>query len=191
MGPHPSRIKRTQLLLVKQEIDAIIVVSTANFFYFTGIWIDPLERLLACVIRKNGDPVIIAPQIHEEELAPCSIGTILWQDGQDPIALLARCLPVEGIVAVDNLWPSRYLLFLMKQRPKLAFTNSDEILGVIRRKKDSIELGYLREAGAKTDRIMQEITRKITAGVKEIEVAEELLSLWRREGEQPSFPPIY
>lgn len=182
MNPYLKRIIRVQSLMEKQGIDAVIAVSTANFFYFTGTWIDPHERLLVCVIRKNEDPIILAPQMHEEDLISCTIETIFWKDGQDAIELLAKYLPDNGIISVDNLWSSYNLISLMKHKPSLEFVNSSGSLGVLRRIKDSVEIELLREAGIKADRVMREIMKKVVPGVKEIEVVEELKFLWKKEG---------
>src|SRR5579875_2192302 len=131
-----QRIQRVQQLLLNQGVDAVLATSTANFFYFTETWIDPHERLLAYLVPKNGDPVILAPKMHEEDFSDSSVEILFWEDGQDAVSLLAKYLPEHGTVSIDNLWASQKLISLMKYRPSLQFVDSVKTLGDLRLKKD-------------------------------------------------------
>lgn len=186
-----ERIQRMKALLDQRNIDAVVATSSANFFYFTETWINPHERLLAFVVPRNGDPVILAPEMHKEDLSNVSVETLFWEDGQDAISLLAKYLPNQGTISVDNLWPSQNLISLMTHKPGLKYVDSVDTLGAIRLKKDERERTLLREAGAMADRVMAQIVSKIMPGMTELEVIEELTALWRQMGVQEmAFPSI-
>ncbi|GMA60951.1 hypothetical protein GCM10025859_13910 [Alicyclobacillus fastidiosus] len=186
-----NRVQRMQGILGDLGVDAVVATSSANFFYFTETWINPHERLLAYVIRKDGDPVILAPKMHREDLANAATETLFWEDGQDAISLLATCLPEHGTLSIDNLWPSQNLISLMKSSPKLNFINSVSTLGRLRLLKDERERTLLREAGKAADTVMAQIVTKIRPGMSELEVVEELNQLWKKVGaREPSFHPI-
>lgn len=186
-----SRIKQAEKLLEEHSIDAVIATSTSNFFYFTDTWIEAHEQLLAIVIRKTGQPFVIAPKMHEEDLADSGLETLFWNDGEDALSLLVKSLPETGTISVDNVWPSQNLVSLMRHRPQLSFVESTKTLGRLRLKKDPHELNLLREAGAAADRVMEQIIGKVKPGMLEMELAEELRHLWTKEGVYDlSFAPI-
>ncbi len=186
-----ARIKRARHLLETHGVDAVVITSTANFFFFTETWINPHERLLSFVIRKTGDPVILAPKMHENDMVGSSVETLLWNDGENAMALLAKCIPEKGVVSIDSLWPSQNLISLMRHRPQLTFIDSTRILGELRLRKDQHELALLRKAGEVADGVMQQIIAKIVPGMREIDVVEELKNLWTKEGvDEVSFNPI-
>lgn len=186
-----SRIERAKQLLDVNGLDALIATSTANFYYFTETWIDPHERLLAFVIPKVGDPVLIAPALHEHDFKDFPVETVLWRDGADTIALLGQHLPESGILSVDNLWPSSNLISLMRQRPDLSMVDSAPTIAKLRLHKDARERDVLCRAGQATDRVMNALISQLRPGMTELEAAEELRLLWAQEGASAmSFNPI-
>lgn len=186
-----SRVTRAQKRLQENSVDALIVTSTANFYYFTEMWIDPHERLLALVIPKASDPVIIAPALHEEDFKDASIETVLWTDGTDTTELLAKHLPESGVISIDNLWPSANLIALMRHRSDLTMLDSTATIAKLRLHKDEREQDLLRRAGKATDSVMESLFSRIRPGMTELDVEDELRSLWEQEGvTSMSFSPI-
>ncbi|GMA61914.1 hypothetical protein GCM10025859_23540 [Alicyclobacillus fastidiosus] len=186
-----ERVNRARTLLVAQQLDAVIATSSSNFYYFTGVHIEPHERLLAFILPRQGDPVILAPKLHEEEFAGISIEARFWSDGQDTTELLGTVLPKEGNISVDSSWPSKSLLSLMAHRPNLRFVDSATTLSHLRLRKDARELCLLREAGVLTDRVMANVIGDIRVGMTELDVVERLKHFWRQEGVyELAFAPI-
>lgn len=54
--------------LKKQQADAAWITTPLNIFYFTGYLSDPHERLLALLIKENGEQVLFCPQLEVEEV---------------------------------------------------------------------------------------------------------------------------
>ncbi len=186
-----NRVLRAKQMLDAQNLDAVIVTSTANFFYFTETWINPHERLLAYLVRKNGDPIILAPKLHQDDLVDASVETVFLEDGENAVERLAKFLPDQGTISIDNLWPSQNLVSLIKEKPNLTFVDSVQTLGAQRLRKDERELNLLRVAGATADKVIGQMISKISPGMSELEVVEELAHLWKKEGvNEVSFNPI-
>ncbi|MEF3304628.1 M24 family metallopeptidase [Paenibacillus sp. GYB003] len=187
---YEERIGKLQSLLGQGGYEAIIVASPANLFYFTGVWIEAHERLLALAVRRGERPVLVAPDLHRGELDRLGIETVYWRDGADAAALLAGTLRADGVVAVDDGWPSGHLIALMRHRPSLRWTGGGSLLGALRQVKDRHELDRIRESASALNRVMEAFVPQIRVGRSEAELLELLLELWKREGiRELSFDP--
>lgn len=189
-SPYRERIGKLQSLLAQSENEAVVVASAANLYYFTGIWIEAHERLLALAVRRDGPPALIAPDLHRGELSPLGLDIVYWRDGEDAAALLADKLDAARTVAVDDTWPSGHLLGLMRHLPEVRWTNGGRLLGQLRQAKDRFEANRIRESAAVLNRVMSAFAAHIREGKTEAELLEELLDLWKREGvRELSFDP--
>lgn len=178
-----QRRDRARKLLAATGYDAVIATSMANLYYFTDQWIHAHERVLAVVIRKDGDDVIIAPEMHRQDFTDSPVETIFWQDGTDAIELLGRLLPDGGQVSVDDWWPSRNLIALQAAKPNLHCTDSRQTLSVLRRTKDAQEIAWLKQAGTITDRVMEQLMTYVKPGVTERALIDHLMGLWKQQPE--------
>lgn len=187
---YTERITKLQRLLKQTSVDAVIVASAANLFYFTGVWIEAHERLLALAVRRDGSALLVAPDLHRGELDPAGLPIVYWRDGDDAAKLLGDALPESGTISVDEAWPSGHLLGLMKYRTDVLWTGGADLLGKLRRVKDRYELDLLRESASALNRVMQSFIPLIREGRSEAELLEELQQLWKREGiRELSFDP--
>ncbi|MBB5324932.1 Xaa-Pro dipeptidase [Anoxybacillus tepidamans] len=187
-----QRMKKAQAILEKNGWEAVIASSPANFFYFTGTWLDSHERLQAVVIPRTGSASIIVHEMSREEISlPDEVQLILWKDGESAVKTLAGLLPEYGVVAVDNQWPSEKLIDLMSIRKHLSFVKSTPVIGALRLRKDETEIELLRKSGEIADRVMKKIISFVKPGMTEKQVADELKRLFQIEGvERLSFQPI-
>ncbi|MDF2726148.1 MAG: peptidase [Paenibacillus sp.] len=187
---YQARIAKLRPLMEAAGCEAVIVASAANLFYFTGLWIDAHERLLALVVKRNGEALLVAPDLHRGELAHQQMSAVFWRDGEDAAALLANALPTSGAVGVDEAWASGHLIALMRHRPHIVWTGSAGLLGAIRRVKDAFELDRIRESAAVLNRVMAAFMPHLRAGRTEEQLLGQLLELWKQEGvRELSFDP--
>lgn len=187
---YADRFRRVSLFMEQNGCDALIVTATPNVFYFTGKWIDPHERLLAVLIRLGKDPVVFAPSLHTGDFDSNQMECVYLNDGEDNIGILAQYLNDTGTVSIDNTWQSANLLALMGKKPNLQFVASDNVLVPLRTIKDAQEIEYIRKSGQLADRVMAGIIAQVRPGITEMEIVEELKSLWKKEGiHELSFSP--
>lgn len=185
-----DRIRKLQAALGQTACGTAVVASAANLFYLTGLWIDAHERLLALAVPREGEPVLIAPDLHRGELEPLGLKTVFWRDGENAAALLAEAIGKAGGIAVDEAWSSGHLLALMRHSPATDWHGAGELLAALRRVKDPEELDLIRQSASVLNRVMESFIPLIRAGRSEAELLADLLELWKREGvRELSFEP--
>ncbi|MEG6616233.1 Xaa-Pro peptidase family protein [Peptococcaceae bacterium 1198_IL3148] len=182
MDIYQQRFQRAQKLLATQQVDAVVVTSTPNFFYFTGTWLESNERLQAIVIPQQGTPTLLAHEMFKEQVAAAGVDMLFWSDGQVAVELLNQYLPSAGTVAIDNSWPSGNLIQLMQINTHLNFVDSKDILGALRLHKDQVEVARLKESGKTADRVMESLAKFIKPGLTERQVADEIRSQFKQLG---------
>lgn len=191
--PYEKRLEKAHQLLMEQDVEAVIVTSPANFFYFSGVWLDSYERLQAIVISKDKEKShMIVPEMSVEEVASAThFEKRFWKDGENPLEIVANLLPDEGKVSIDNYWPSFQLLGLMDLKENLQYITSTSILGRLRLLKDEHEVQKLKESAKIADEVVEEIIDFVKPGMTEKEVVEEIVRLYQAKGASDvSFGPI-
>ncbi|PGY10303.1 Xaa-Pro peptidase family protein [Bacillus sp. AFS031507] len=189
---YQNRIHKVQKQLEELNLEAVVVTSPPNFFYFSGTWLDSHERLQAIVIPKAGKPTMIVHEMSKEEVSFNGIfENAFWKDGENSLELLASILPLNGTVSIDNLWPSQNLLKLIQLKNQLSFVESTQVIGKSRLNKDSQEFELLKRSGAIADNVLQQVIDYLRPGLTEKEVADEIKRLFALQGvETLSFNPI-
>ncbi|RSK54595.1 M24 family metallopeptidase [Bacillus canaveralius] len=189
---YQNRIKKVQRLLEEAKLDAAVITSPPNFFYFSGTWLDSHERLQAIVIPKEGKATMVVHEMSKEEVHPADLfDTVFWKDGDFSLELLAKVLPDKGTISIDNQCPSRNLLSLMNLNSQLTFVDSTKVIGKARLNKDEQEVELLTRSGAIADEVMEQIFTFIKPGITEKQVADELKRLFALRGvDELSFDPI-
>ncbi|MDQ0338746.1 Xaa-Pro dipeptidase [Caldalkalibacillus uzonensis] len=187
-----TRLEKAKQLLGETQIDALVVTSSPNVYYFSGTWLDSHERLQAIVISRTEQPKMIVHEMSEQEVSPPSqVDTIFWKDGEPAIEILAQHLPHTGTIAIDNQWPSGNLIELMGLKRDVSFVKSTQLIGQLRLRKDEVEIELLRKSGQVADEVMSEVIQFIRPGLKETEVVEQIKSLFKAKGvDKLSFNPI-
>ncbi|MEH6989418.1 M24 family metallopeptidase [Cytobacillus firmus] len=189
---YQKRIEKVQKLLEETKLDAAVITSPPNFFYFSGTWLDSHERLQAIVIPKFGKAVMVVHEMSKEEIHPTNLfDMVFWKDGDFSLEVLAKVLPENGTISIDNHWPSQNLLLLMGLKDQLEFVDSRKIIGKARLNKEPQEVELLTRSAAIADMVMNQIINFIKPGHSEKEVADELKRLFALHGvNELSFNPI-
>ncbi|WP_245631798.1 M24 family metallopeptidase [Alicyclobacillus ferrooxydans] len=194
-----QRIKTMQQELASEGLDAVIVTSPANLFYFAGVWLEVGERATALVIRHNADPLWIVHAMFATEAAQSQVQKSLWKDGEQPFDRIAEAIGSGSRFAVDGDWEARHVLSLIAAVRKLSSSAgesplpvaADSIVSQLRARKDQVELDKLQRASDRADEVVGKLKGAIQTGSTELELAKRLAQLWEDSGsEGMSFPPI-
>ena len=159
--------------LERHELDALILEPGTNFRYLTGMAVERSERLVALVLTAGGDSWIVGPAFEAERLGgAASGGYIVWQENEDPYAVLGRRL---GSVRRVGLGPTTWFADAERMGAALSgatLTSAHELLASLRMHKTPFELDAIRRAAAACRQRIHEAHARLRPGITEIELAE-------------------
>jgi Xaa-Pro aminopeptidase len=160
-------------------MDAVLITPGSDLRYLLGYDAVPLERLTCLVLRAQGDPVLVVPELELLAAQASPAGALgldihTWSETQNPYALVTTLVPHARSIALDNHMWAEKVLALRDAMPDVAQFLSDAIVGEMRMRKDLHEIGALREAGAAIDRVHATVPLMIRPGMTEAQVGTQI-----------------
>src|SRR5262245_8234770 len=134
--PRVDRLDRARALLAQGGIDALLVGPSPDLQYLAGYAPPPLERMTLLLVTAQGDTSLVVPALEaplaEEQLGGLGIKPLVWQETEDPAALVAQALAAVGaaggrLAAGDRLW-ARFLLRLQAALPAATWVSASTVL---------------------------------------------------------------
>src|SRR5215469_8175797 len=167
-----SRLQLAQKLMadVEPKYDALFVAPGTSLYYFTGIRWGMSERLLALVLPRTGDPIVVVPAFEEGRMReklqfPAEVR--IWQEDQSPTKIAAAALADRGIrtgkIGVEETAPFTFYDHLRAAAPGLECISADPLTIACRGRKSDHELELMRLACESTF----DVFRAVFASVKE------------------------
>lgn len=189
--------QRLQQLLESMRQDGIthhIVSDPLSIYYFTGYKVDPGERLFALNISHTGHHQFIINQLFPLPQLPKDIKdhfTLeVFKDGEPIMERIAQQLG-EGPVGIDKFWPSGFLIQLLQLKPHLTVLDGSYLVDNLRAVKSPDEIQWMTESSHLNDQAMEQITARLTKGLSEQEMIEQLATIYQQLGANGfSFEPI-
>lgn len=154
-----QRLQRVRERLTVLDVDALLLSVGADLPYLTGYRAMPLERLTMLVLPREGDPVLVVPELEAPrvEARPAVFGIETWTETEDPILAVDRLLGGARRAAIgDQTW-ARFVVALLAQRPGLQLLQGSEVTAPIRMVKDAAEIEALARAAAAADSVQQQL----------------------------------
>ncbi len=162
----------------KPDYAALYVTPGSSMLYFTGIHWWPSERILALLIPRTGDPLLICPAFEEGRLREnlkWPIAVKVWQEDESPYRVAASWLrpkdrPV-GRIAVESGTPYMFFDGLRKSYPYPEYLSGDAIMLGCRARKSENELALMRLACQATFDVYKAAFASLHEGIKQSEVS--------------------
>jgi Xaa-Pro aminopeptidase len=176
------RIAKLQDHLIKNNIDAALIIQRVDLFYFSGT-----IQQANLYIPAEGDPILLAVKSSERAMAesaierivplksPQTIPQILKQNGYE----LPRTLGLELDVLPANLYFNYQSIFENAQIIDISFA-----IRFIRSIKSAYELDIMRQAGKLSDEVAGRVPEILREGMTELELAGKVESEARKRGHQ-------
>jgi Xaa-Pro dipeptidase len=184
----PARRHALQQVMAQHGLDAYLASTSESLLYFSGLAENGHERLLALVVKSDGQSGLICPALTAAQAE--RVGAEVWgswRDGENPFALAAERLAGAKRVAVDSGFRADHLLALMAALPGVEFVAGDKIRAQVMRRKSEAELAALRRAGALADAAYAAVIPHVRAGITEVELVDRLHSAMKENGGSPTF----
>lgn len=186
---YQQRLERVMAGLAEMGLSQMIVSDPKSIWYLTGIDCEPMERLLAMVIRMDGAPVLFLNRLFNVPNPPYEA---LWHsDTEDPIAQIAGVIAQDKPLGIDKEWPARFLIPLMEKCPGLTVRLGSDAVDQCRACKDETEKQLMRAASVINDAVIEKAAAYVRPGMTEKQVAAFIDGCYAEAGcSGPSFPTI-
>ena len=173
-----ERITKVQNLMRLDNVDALLLSVGADLPYFIGYEAMPLERLTMLIIRDEGNPTLVIPQLERARVTerPTIFNIREWGETEDPIEIVATALTGSVRVAIGDTTWTRFTIELLKRMPSIDLLRANPITSQLRSIKSTEELERLQQAASAVDKIAYRLQNGQIEliGKTEREISEEL-----------------
>jgi len=167
-----ARLAKAQALM---STDAMIIGAGASLLYFAGVGWGATERMVAMLLPRRGEPVMICPRFEEGSLR-ASLGIEapmrLWDEHENPAALAAQVLAEWDAksLAIDPALAFAMFDALRLAAPDVEMPNAAPVVDGCRSIKSAAELALMRQAKAMTLEVHRRAARILAPGITTGEV---------------------
>lgn len=177
---YDARIERVLGYMAQEGLSQILVTSTASVYYLTGVWVDPMERMLAFYLDDSGRRVLFGNELFGLQPAP-GRELFVHTDSDDPLRDVVRIVR-PGKIGIDKAWPSRFLISLLGQRPDCTPALGSAPVDNARMRKDAEEIEALRRASRINDSVVAAAIEAVREGAVESQLAALVEEKFREAG---------
>ena len=188
-----ARVAKAQHLMRQQGLDALYLDTSTNLRYFTGIVLNPTERLHGAIIPADGPVTYLSPAFEEPKtraLLQWGEDIRCWEAHEDPTALAIdtiRSLGVaRGTVAIDPATPFFTVAGLQRAGNQFSFVSGGRITAACRQVKSAAEIALMQLANAVTLAVHKAAARCMAPGLTTPEVQAFLDAAHRTLGAPPA-----
>src|SRR5216684_269840 len=174
-----QRIVHAQKLMseLAPKYDALFVAPGTSLYYFTGIRWGISERLLALVLPRTGDPIVIVPGFEEGRLReklqfPAEVR--VWQEDESPTKIAVTALGDRGIrtgrVGVEETAAFTFFDHLRGVAPGFECVSADAVTIACRGRKSAHELELMRLACEATFDVFRAVFASLKEGMSQEDI---------------------
>lgn len=174
-----GRIQHAQRLMAeaKPEFAALYLTPGTGLYYYTGIRWGLSERLLALVIPRRGEPMLVCPAFEEGRLRELQLWPIevrAWQEDEDPSKVAAKWFAERGIrtgrVGIEETTRFTFYDALRRAAPPLELASGDPITIGCRARKSGHELELMRLACEATCEVYRALFASLREGMSQRDI---------------------
>jgi Xaa-Pro dipeptidase len=177
-----QRIQALKSRLAAADLDAALVLQTADLFYFTGT-IQQSHLYVPC----DGDPLLMVRKDFERAAAESPIDRIvpIRSPRQLPELLRRHGHPKPRRVGIEmDVLPANLYLNFRQLLDGIELVDASTDIRLIRAVKSEYEIALIAEAARLSDRVAAGMAELLAEGVTEIELAGQVEALARKLGHQ-------
>jgi Xaa-Pro dipeptidase len=174
-----GRLQHAQKLMAElaPKYDALFVAPGTSLYYFTGIRWGISERLLALVLPRTGDPIVVVPAFEEgrmRERLHFAAEVRAWQEDESPTKIAAAALADRGIrtgrVGVEETAAFTFFDHLRSAGPGFECVSADPVTIACRGRKSAHELELMRLACEATFDVFRAVFASLEPGMSQEEI---------------------
>jgi Xaa-Pro aminopeptidase len=175
-----SRIAKAQKLMADSSpaFDALFLAPGTGLYYFTGIRWGLSERLLAVLIPKSGQPILVVPAFEEgrcREKLKFPMDVRVWQEDQSPTKIAAAALVDRGLrsgqIGIEETAGFTFYDHFRQAAPGFSCVSADPITIACRAHKSAHELELMRLACDATFDVFAAVFASLKEGLSQEDIA--------------------
>jgi len=174
-----GRMLQAQKLMSEQapKYDALFIAPGTSLYYFTGIRWGISERLLALVLPRTGEPIVVVPAFEEgrmREKLTFAAEVRAWQEDESPTKIAAAALGDRGIrtghVGVEETAAFTFFDHFHAVASGLQFVSADPVTIACRGRKSDHELELMRLACEATFDVFRAVFASLKEGMSQEDI---------------------
>jgi Xaa-Pro dipeptidase len=176
-----GRLLRAQELMgqLNPKFDALFIGPGTSLYYFTGIRWHLSERLLAVIVPRSGQPILISPAFEESRMRESlryPMEVRVWQEDDSPTKIIAGALADRGTragrVGIEETLPFTFYDHFRAAGPGYEAVSADPVTIACRAQKSPHELELMRLACSATCEVYREVFANLKEGMTEKTIGE-------------------
>lgn len=177
--------------LAKLGLSQMLVTDPISIFYLSGALIWPGERFLGLLISTQQTPSLILNKLFiTPAIQKLGLKLLSYEDGDNAVSLLKDLCDPGQALGVDKFMASQFLLLMMKGQIAKTYETASLAVDEARAVKDAYEQECMRHASQVNDQAMTELVKRLREGMSELELAEELRSIYLSLGADRVYNPV-
>ena len=188
---YEGRQARAREGLVRAGLDALVITGPENIFYLTGQQTPGYYTFQALILPAQGDAIFVIRQLEYFNFIANTFisNTRVYQDGEDPIAVLMKVIEREGLagrrVAIDKRgWFLPIATYEMLQSALGTVDDGAGIVETLRAVKSPLELEKLGKAASYVDAGMRAGLAAVRPGASDNDLVAAMMEAAIRAGSE-------
>lgn len=180
---YDARAGEVATALKTAGLDAIVIEPGPNMLYLAGVRWGRSERSFLCVLRADGSQSWICPAFEQRsagERLPPGAEVLLWQEHEDPFALVAGLVGGRARIAVDS--DARGFIYAGIREHVAGAVLDDGPIASVRLRKSTAELDRIRRANEATKAAIAAAAVNLQPGMTQSAFAAELTAAQQAAG---------
>ena len=175
-----ERLVRAQKMMSELEpkYDALFFAPGTSLYYFTGIRWGISERLLALVLPRAGNPILVVPGFEEgrlREKLQFAAEVRVWQEDESPTKIAVGALGDRGVrtgrVGVEETAAFTFFDQLRGVAPGFECVSADAVTIACRGRKSAHELELMRLACGATCDVFRAVFASLKEGMSQEDIS--------------------
>jgi Xaa-Pro dipeptidase len=185
------RLLHAQQLMseVHPKFDAILIGPGTSLYYFTGIRWGLSERLLALVVPRTGEPLLVCPAFEEgrlREVMRYPIALHIWQEDENPTGLMANLLAERGVrsgrIGIEEALPFTFYDRFRTAAPGVECVSAAPVTIGCRARKSLHEVELMRLACEATCAVYRLVFQSLNEGMSEEDISRMVVAGYTKMG---------
>jgi Xaa-Pro dipeptidase len=170
LAERQARLEQARHLMAAIGADALLINAGTSLNYFAGVSWGASERLVAMLLPRRGQPILICPFFERGSLEAelrIDADLRLWQEDQDPYALVVNALKdINGTrLALDPGAAFAVYSGLKRTGTGIEIVDATSIIDGCRSCKSAAELALMQQAKNMTLEIHRRAARILAPGI--------------------------